>query len=34
MSESCLNRFAFTAVLSVNKHFSAGFARALCGLIA
>ena len=34
MSESCLNRFAFTAVLIVNKDFSAGFARAVCGLIA
>ena len=31
---SCLDRFAFAAVLIVNNDFCAGFARALCGLIA
>ena len=34
MRQSCLDRFAFAAVLIVNNDFRAGFSRALRGLIA
>src|SRR5436305_14947277 len=32
-SQSCLNRFAFAAVLIVNNHLGAGFARTFFSLI-
>src|SRR6266702_3478500 len=34
VSQACLDRFAFAAVLAMDNNFSAGFARASCSVIA